>query len=487
MNNNRSAHKNNQPQPPAEKPLPRAPDAERFVLGSILLDYRTHGHIIDILSPHDFPDERDRQILSAMVRLRVAGGAIDTVTVANELDQAGHLRNVTVGYLSDLTTGMPLLPNVESYEGILKEKTAQRRLMELGQHLLNQGAAGFSSAEISESTKRVLDAVEARILKPSMGGLTADQLLDSNIEQPSMALEALLEKNALNMTYGAQRSGKTLLTVQITIAIAAGQKTLFDWYRINIEGPTLFIQADDRNRGASMRDILIKSPVSVRGKPFYVVVNCPLRLGDEFYNWLESEIKLNGYVFVAMDSWTALRAERHGGDIVKAEEEELGALSDLAQRTGCTLDLIHHESQSSKRVSSHWTERAGGTFAVGATPAMHVQVSRFPDLEDKAPERLVRARGRHTEGETLAVRFQQETLDHGLIMTGSAAEFYPMLERLKAEFGRNAFKPKDITSLTGMSRQTVTRQIETLRRAGVITKLRFGEYMVGGEQLPRVS
>lgn len=478
MNNNRSPQKNNQA--PAEKPLPRSQEGERLVLGIILLDYRTHAHQIDKLSTDAFPLERDKNIFRALTSLRVAGTAIDPVTVHDELHKAGHL-TIALSDLYGLTEGMPLLPNVDSWVALLNEKANLRRILQQGPYVEGLVASGFSSAEIIQSNQRVAEDIQKRTLaKPMMAGMTSDELVEASIERPSMALEGLLEKNALNMIYGAQKSGKTLLTSQIAIAIAAGQKTLFGWYRINIEGPVMFIQADDRNRGASMKEILVRSPVRVRGMPFHAIVECGLALGDAFYGWLEGEIKSKGLVFVAMDSWTALRAERHGGDIVKAEEAELGALSDLAQRAGCTFGLIHHESQGSRRNSFHWTDRAGGTFAVTAKPAIQIQVSRFQELDDKAPERLVRARGRHTGGETFVMRFQEATLDHELIMAGSAAEFYPLLEKLKSEFGKNAFKPKDVISATGLGRTTAHKQIETLRRAGEITKIRFGEYMVGG-------
>lgn len=481
MNHNRSAHKNNQP--PAEKLSPRAPDAERFVLGAILLDHKTHGHIVDHLKLQYFPIERDREILSAMIRLRAKGAAIDTLMVGIELDEAGHLRNDTASYLSSLTEGMPLLPNIEDWVKALKEHAGQRSIVELGVHLQNQGAVGFSVAEIHASTQHTLDEIAKRTQsKPVSSTLTADELMDSKIELPAMAVEGLLEKNALNMTYGAQRSGKTLLMAQTAMAIADHQKSLFGQYRINIEGPVMFIQADDPNRGASLKGILIKSPISMRGKPFYPVyrprVVFPETLGDEFYDWLEQEIKSKGLVLVVMDSWTTLRPERHGADIVKAESKELNALFDIAIRTNCTLNLIHHESQNSRHNSAHWTDKAGGTFAVTATPAVQVHVSRFLDLADKAPERLVRARGRHMDDETFLMRFREDTLDHELIMAGSGAEFYPLLRKLQAEFGGNVFKPKEVVSATGMSRQTVTRQMEILRYSGKIRRLKFGEYLL---------
>lgn len=482
MDHNRSAQKNNQPPPPEEKPLPRSQEAERMVLGCILRDYQAHGHHIGKLTAQDFPVETDKRILSAMVRLRLVGTAIDPIIVFEEMKRAGH-HDGTLSYLYGLTEGIPDLPNIEAYIAIVQEKTALRLMIEQGQNVPNLAASGFTAIEIAASTQQLLNnVIERSTSRSSMPVMTSDELVDASIERPSMALEGLLEKNALNIIYGAQKSGKTLFTSQIAIAIAASQKSLFGWYRINIEGPVMFIQADDRNRGASMKDILTRSPLRARGMPFHAIVECGLALGDEFYNWLEAEIKSKGLVFVAMDSWTALRSERHGGDIVKLEEAELGALSDLAQRMGCTFSLIHHESQGSRRNSFHWSDRAGGTFAATAKPAIQIQVSRFYELDDKAPERLVRVRGRHTGGETLAMRFREETLDHELIMTGSAAEFYPLLEKLKAEFGKNAFKPKDVISATGMGRTTAHKQIETLRRAGEVTRIRFGEYMVAGSQ-----
>ena len=140
--------------------LPRNPDAERYVLGSILLASHMHGWILDRLVPKDFPIERDQQILRAMVRLRAAGDEIHTITVYAELKRAGQLATDTMTYLTSLVDGMPLNSNIESYVRLVKEQSRLREIMSQGQHLINLASSGTRSVEIVSSTFEWIERLE---------------------------------------------------------------------------------------------------------------------------------------------------------------------------------------------------------------------------------------------------------------------------------------------------------------------------------------
>jgi replicative DNA helicase len=110
--------------------LPFSEDAERVLLGSVLLDNAILARIRERLVPDDFCVDANRRIASAMVSLEMASKAIDLVTLMDELERSGELEAVGgVSYLSSLTDGMPKLKNFDHWIEIVKEKSDLRSLI----------------------------------------------------------------------------------------------------------------------------------------------------------------------------------------------------------------------------------------------------------------------------------------------------------------------------------------------------------------------
>lgn len=105
--------------------LPANVDAERFVLGAILLDEIAFPE--GALSVDDFSLERHRRIWRRMCDLRARGEHIDRLTVFNELQKRGEMDSLS--YLCSLDDGLPRIPNLDSYIRILREKATRRRVM----------------------------------------------------------------------------------------------------------------------------------------------------------------------------------------------------------------------------------------------------------------------------------------------------------------------------------------------------------------------
>src|SRR6476661_9552581 len=111
----------------SDKGLPTNLDAERFVLGSILMDDSTYISCAGILEPDDFSLEKHRRIFVRMGDLHERGERIDRVTLANELLRHGELESCDgIGYLVSLDDGLPQLYNIESYFRILSETSRLR-------------------------------------------------------------------------------------------------------------------------------------------------------------------------------------------------------------------------------------------------------------------------------------------------------------------------------------------------------------------------
>src|SRR6202453_1651698 len=99
-----------------ERPLPHNLEAERSILGAILLDNHALNAAVEKLRADDFFLPQHRHIFEGMVQLGERQQAIDTVTLMESLSRGGRLEAAGgVPYLSQLADGLPRVSNVEQY------------------------------------------------------------------------------------------------------------------------------------------------------------------------------------------------------------------------------------------------------------------------------------------------------------------------------------------------------------------------------------
>ncbi len=160
-----------------EKGLPVNLDAERFVLGSILLDDALYVQAAGSLEPDDFSLEKHRRIFRRMGDLQERGERIDRITVANELMKANELEACDgLSYLVSLDDGLPQLPNVDSYIRIVKDKAVLRRIVLASQHMMQRALLD------TEEPDEILAGAEETLLKlgetrVKSGLMNAEQIL----------------------------------------------------------------------------------------------------------------------------------------------------------------------------------------------------------------------------------------------------------------------------------------------------------------------
>ena len=143
-----------------EKGLPANVDAERFVLGSILVDDSVFINVAGVLEADDFSMEKHRRIFLRMMDLNQRGERIDRVTLANELIKNNQLESVDgLGYLVTLDEGLPQISNLESYVRIVKDKALLRRIIFTSQKLIDRCLLGADDAD------QILAGAEETLLK----------------------------------------------------------------------------------------------------------------------------------------------------------------------------------------------------------------------------------------------------------------------------------------------------------------------------------
>lgn len=142
------------------KVMPHSLEAERGLLGSILIDSQGMSKIIDNISEDDFYKPAHREIFKAMKEIYAAGEAIDIITITNKLEQRQVLEHCGgITYLTDLVESLATSINLVDYAKIVYEKKVLRDLINAAYHILG------SSFEASKPIEEILDEAEKLIFK----------------------------------------------------------------------------------------------------------------------------------------------------------------------------------------------------------------------------------------------------------------------------------------------------------------------------------
>jgi replicative DNA helicase len=243
-----------------ERSLPHNLEAERSVLGAILLHNEAFNVAAETIDARDFFRDAHRRIFEKMIALSERGQAIDLVTLNEALGRANELEEVGgPAYIASLVDGVPRATNVEYYARIVKEKATLRSLIYAANKILH------SAYEASEGADDVLDEAEQAIFGIAergvrQGFVSLEQLVHSSVD----TLEKLHARQELitgvpsgftdldELTAGFQPSdlvivaarpsmGKTSLVLNIAQHVGKLQRTV-GFFSLEMSKEQLFIR-----------------------------------------------------------------------------------------------------------------------------------------------------------------------------------------------------------------------------------------------------
>jgi replicative DNA helicase len=245
----------------AESTLPASIDAERAILGAVLLDNFAFNQAAEWLRADDFSLDAHRRIYSRMADLSEASKQIDTITLLEELSRRHEVEAVGgVAYISSLTDGLPRRPNIEHYVKIVRDKALLRGLI----YTANNAIA--RAAEQSDPAEEILDAAESAIFQLSENRIGRGFLDVKEIVKESFgSLDALYErgqritglethyKDLDDMTSGLQPSdlviiaarpsmGKTAFALNIAQNAAVNDKKVVGIFSLEMSRESLLLR-----------------------------------------------------------------------------------------------------------------------------------------------------------------------------------------------------------------------------------------------------
>lgn len=137
---------------------PQSIEAEKALLGSLMLKPDGIHEVTDLISPDSFYVEKHRVIMNAMIDLANAGSPIDLLSATNRLKELGGLEKAGGrSYLADLVSAVPTSANLKYYAEVVQKKAMMRALIEASADI---GELGYDE---SRDIEDLLDTAEKRI------------------------------------------------------------------------------------------------------------------------------------------------------------------------------------------------------------------------------------------------------------------------------------------------------------------------------------
>ena len=202
--------------------LPANVEAERSILGAILLDNFAYNQAAEHLRTEDFSLDSHRRIYARMVDLAESSRPIDMITLIEELERHKDLQAIgDVGYVSSLIEGVPERPSIEHYVKIVRDKALLRGLISAANTAIARASEQSDAADeiLSDSEAAIFQLSEKRIGRGFMG-------VQEIVRESFGSVDALLQRGQRitglathysdldEMTSGLQRSDLVIIAAR---------------------------------------------------------------------------------------------------------------------------------------------------------------------------------------------------------------------------------------------------------------------------------
>ena len=340
-----------------ERPLPASLDAERGILGAILLDNGGLRLAADKLHAGDFFSDHHQKIFSAMLKASDHGTAIDLLTISDVLRNEGQLEAAGgAAYLSALIDGVPRVSNLEHYCKIVHEKAELRRIV----HKCHSVEAHALGSGIVNSTE-LFDELEVFVRAATSQNGHRQHMIVSDFRQfvmkdfgprehvtaPILPVKGTLELHAW------RGLGKTYLMWEWAYCVAVGPPRIPKFLAWDIPKPRRVLYVDGEMDALELQERMQELS---RGhdlqvpEPGFLILCTPDEQPDgnppnigTVDGQRRVEEKLQEGTFLLLDSLSTLLRK------AKEDDEAWFAVQDWLlrlRRKGITVGFLHHSGKS---------------------------------------------------------------------------------------------------------------------------------------------
>jgi replicative DNA helicase len=370
-----------------ERPLPHNLDAERSILGAILLDNHALNAAVEKLRTEDFFLSQHRHIFDRMIWLGEHQQGIDLVTVCEELTRTGNIEAAGgVAYVSQLADGMPNVVNVEHYARIVKEKAVLRNLAYQASAIQEQALAAGDDADI------ILDRAESAIF----------QIAEDRVRAGLIGVKELVRD-------GFERLEKIFSEGRRITGLATGY-SLLDNETAGLQPSELVILAARPSMGKTALALNLAENIAVRNREPVAIFSLEMSKESLLLRLLASHSRVDAHKFrtghMNRDDWGKITASLSElseapiwiDDSASSTILEMGAKARRLKRDrGLSLmvvDYLQLVTPTGQRRSSNRQEEVSGISRAlkGLAKELKIpvlvlsQLTRAPEREERKPQ-----------------------------------------------------------------------------------------------------
>jgi len=338
---------------------PHSLEAERAALGALLLEQEAWPRGLEILCPTDFYKESHRKIFTAMARTVEASGAVDIVTLSEALHQADQLEEIGgPAALGQLVEEAAILPNLDQYAAIVREKAKLRDLIRIGTEIIGRAYENsHGPAELFALAQAQLEALGHDAARAGRARLpvTLAQLAAAPPIEPRWLVEGLLLEAANGWIGAGAKVGKSYLALDLLLACCLGVPWL-DHFAIARPLTVVLVEEEDSAWRVYQRATRLCAGRGVAmPERFHVHIRTGLQLDDPatlnpFLRWL-------GAQHVDLVVWDVFN-KLHTKDEKRPDQmlPILKRVDRIRDELGCANLIAHH----SRKPGTHGPDLASG-------------------------------------------------------------------------------------------------------------------------------
>jgi hypothetical protein len=436
--------------------------AEQAALGCALLDEDCARKLVEKLTEDDFGYEPHRTIFRAIKNVLSKGRTPDHITVFTELQQMGKVDECGgAEYLLKASEAVPALANFDDYVQLVKEAAVRRKAADRALKMLK--AIGENNG-----WRDYVAELNALAQQPTTEPTAIFVPLTDYREQTEREwlIGDLIGTGELVLLYGRPKVGKSILCANLITGVANGTQALGYQCRAGKVG---IIALEDKH-------LLIERIRQLGANPENVLVApTPLSINDTAnIKQAVAERELNLLVIDPLTQFLRPRLKRERASISRdydAVYDAMFQLRELAQETGCTIILVHHERKET------FGSELGEATALGSTALTAVvDVGLQLDTKEQDGERFLRLSywGRQIVAGEIWLRLKEgihfEPTDPPEPTTPRGKAMKVVIEELRMQPLRHSDLIERIRASVGCSKDTANRAIKDLQAKGLIRK-----------------
>lgn len=474
------------------KPLPQNLEAERSVLGAILLDANALTVVAEKLKPSDFFSTHHQVLFQQMQAQHEAQIPIDSVTLFDELQRKGKLDAAGgAAYIAQLSDGVPRVSHVAHYAAIIKEKSQLRRVIYMANAL--QAKAMESSVE----TEDLFTDLErfSKTYTGANGGATNGngnghrksfyplaEFMSTDFPVPEHLVEGIVPGNGFGSTIGGSvlilampHRLKSWFTTGLALGCTRPGK-VFDSLVVAKPVRSLIVQVEDPEGVVKdrMRQLLLTNQFSDCVPDNVGVIGRSQFTGysKEWAEWLRQQVRDFKADLVILDVLRRFFVGR--GDLNSPQDsgdflEEM----DLIRDEGCAVLLVHHENRKDAELmgasagSYNFPGWANVVIQLKRKTEQGVGENRVTRVEIEADNKL----GVAPDSLRLVLNLNSPDAPLKLEKVGDDdAEFKEIMDHLSEDW-----TVRDLADELGVHRVNAQRRIKEWRLLGKVEKIAAGK------------